>query len=359
MEKELEADSLFQVLIKLFYAVFGIEYLNQIKTELKEILAESVRIDAVVSFPDDFDFTKLMKRVFPWLGKHNIMEYKGQSDPLKVGQYIQYAFVELGLMLTRCLSKERKDKAGREWLTQKGVLEYWNKLKSQGAKHFCTTTILNTSDPIGIREREGFKPVTEYQHFRGALYRKVIYQSEFIDTVAVYLILLNKLKVCTINAPLLLLSTGKKLSEFCQWLITDAEGLTVKEQIAYKTLITTYNIVKDEEVKRQMGRKVWRPDYDQLAEYLHEGMPQDIKIKFIQSLLRADSPEAGAQKVLGVDSPEVGAQKILGADSPEVGAQKILGVDSPKEAVLKLAKTKEQRKELLEFLRQDLEENGK
>ena len=333
MEKELEADSLFQVLIKLFYAVFGIEEKSQIKTELKEILAESVRIDAVVSFPDDFDFTKLLTRIFPWLGKHNIMEYKGQSDPLKVGQYIQYAFVELGLMLTRCLSKERKDKSARNWLSQKAVNKYWNKLNSQGAKHFCTTTILSTSDPIGIREREGFKPVTQYQHFRGALYRKVIYQSEFIGTVAVYLVLLNKLKVCAINAPLLLLSTGEKLTEFCQWLVDDAEGLTIEEQVAYKTLITTYNIVEDEEVRRQMGRKVWRPDYDQLAEYLHEGMPPDIKIKFIQSLLRADSPE--------------------------VGAQKVLGVDSPKEAVLKLARTKEQRKELLEFLRQDLEENGK
>jgi len=346
MEKELEADSLFQVLIKLFYAVFGIKNLSQIKTELKEILAESVRIDAVVSFPDDFDFTKLLTRVFPWLGKHNIMEYKGQSDPLKVGQYIQYAFVELGLMLTRCLSKERKDKSARNWLSQKAVNEYWNKLKSQGAKHFCTTTILSTSDPIGIREREGFNQVTQYQHFRDALDRKVIYQSEFIGTVAVYLVLLNKLKVCAINAPLLLLSTDKKLTEFCQWLITDAEGLTIEEQVMYQTCIITYNIVEDKEVQRQMGRKVWRPDYDQLAEYLHEGMPPDIREKFVQSFLRVDSPEGVVQKVLGVDSPEVGAQRIL-------------GVDSPKEAVLKLAKTKEQRKELLEFLRQELEENGK
>ena len=92
----------------------------------------------------------------------------------------------------------------------------------------------------------------------------------------------------------------------------------------------------NEEVKRQMGKKVWRPDYDQLAEYLHEGMPPDIKIKFIQSLLRVDSPEVGAQKVLGVDSPKEVVQKVLGVDSPEVGAQKILGVDSPKEVVQKV-----------------------
>jgi hypothetical protein len=98
--QELEADSLFQVLIKLFYAVFGIEDASQIKTELKEILAESVRIDAIVTFPDDFDFTKLIKRIFPWLGKHSVFEYKGKSDWLKVGQYFQYSFVELGLIFT-------------------------------------------------------------------------------------------------------------------------------------------------------------------------------------------------------------------------------------------------------------------
>lgn len=91
MEREIEADSLFQLLIKIFYATFGIEHLSQIKTELKEILAKSVRIDAIVTFPDDFDFTKLKKRIFPWLGKrnvllgkHNVSEYKGKSDWLSV-----------------------------------------------------------------------------------------------------------------------------------------------------------------------------------------------------------------------------------------------------------------------------------
>lgn len=319
MEKELEADSLFQVLIKLFYTVFGIDNLSQVRTELKEILAESVRIDAVVTFPDNFDFTKLRKRILPWLGKNNIFEYKGEFDWLKVGQYFQYAFVELGLMLTRSLSKERKDRSGREWLSQKGVREYWNKLRGRGAKYLCTTTILSTGDAKGIRKRGGFKPVTQYPHLRDALYRRVIYQDEFIGTVVVYLVVLNKLKICAINAPLLLLSTGKKLNEFCQWLVTDPEGLAVEEQVAYKTLILTYNIVEDKEMKEQMGRKVWKPDYDKLAGYLHEGMPPEIREKFVQAFL---------------------------------------GVDSPEEAVLKLAKTKEQQKKLLELLQRNLEESG-
>ena len=317
MEKELEPDSLFQVLLKFFYLTFGIEYPNQINTELKEILAASVRIDAIVTFPDDFNFTRLRKHIFPWLGKNNVFEYKGKFDLLKVGQCCQYAFVELGLILTRCLSKERKDRAGREWLSQKGVRAYWNKLKSQGAKHPCTTTILSTGDPRGVREGLGFKPVEEYPHLRGALYQKVISKDEFLGTVAVYLVVLNKLKVCAINTPLLLLSTGEKQKKFCRWLITDAEGLTIEEQVTYQSYMITYSIVEDKEVKREMGRKV-RPNYDNLAELIDETFPPEVKIKFIQKLLRVDSLE---------------------------------------EAALKLARTKEQPKELLEFLRRNLEES--
>jgi len=37
--------------------------------------------------------------------------------------------------------------------------------------------------------------------------------------------------------------------------------------------------------------------------------------------------------------------------------ERILGVDSPKEAVLKLVKTKEQQRELLEFLQEELGES--
>ena len=81
-----------------------------------------------------------------------------------------------------------------------------------------------------------------------------------------------------------------------------------------------------------MGRKVWKPDYDGLVEWLYESVPPEIK-------------------------DEV-AQKLLSFDPPEVSAQKILGVDSPEEAVLKLAKTKEQQKQLLEFLQQNLEDGG-
>jgi len=331
MAKELEPDSLFQVLLKSFYLAFGIENLSQINTELKEILASSVRIDAIVTYDDDFDFTKLVKRIFPWLGKNNVFEYKGKSDPLKVGQYCQYSLVELGLMVTRCLSKERKDKRGREWLSQRNVRSCWNKLKNQGAKYFCTTTILSTGDPKNIREGGEFEAVGQYPHLRGALYRKIIFEDKFIGAIPVYLVVLNKLKICAINTPLLLLSTGEKQKEFCRWLLTDAEGLTIEEQVTYQSYIVAYGVVEDEEVKEQMARKVWKPDYNKVAEWLYEGMPPEIRGEVLQ--------------------------KLLSFDPPEVNVQKILGVDSLEEMVLKLAKTKEQQKQLLEFLRRNLEEN--
>ncbi|MFQ6040446.1 MAG: hypothetical protein ACE5PV_06275 [Candidatus Poribacteria bacterium] len=123
-----------------------------------------------------------------------------------------------------------------------------------------------------------------------------------------------------------------ELKEFCQWLVTETEELTIEEQVAYRTLIITYNILKDEEMKKQMGRKIWKPDYDSLAGYLREDMPPEIKIKFIQSFLHTDSPEMIVQRILGVDSPEEGVRKLL-------------GVDSLDEAILKLVRAKEQQEE--------------
>ena len=186
-------------------------------------------------------------------------------------------------------------------------------------EHLSTTTILSTGDPRGIREGLGFKPVKQYPHLRGALYRKILSKDEFLGTVAVYLVVLNKLKVCAINTPLLLLSTGGKQKEFCRWLVSDAEGLTIEEQVTYQSYMIAYDIVDDEEVKRLMGRKVLRPNYDNLAELIDETFPPEVKRKFVQKLFRVDSLEEGAQKLLGVDSLE--------------------------EAILKLARAKEQQKE--------------
>ena len=68
-----------------------------------------------------------------------------------------------------------------------------------------------------------------------------------------------------------------------------------------------------------MGRRILRPNYDNLAEVIDETFPPEVKIKFIQKLLHAESLEEVAQKILGVDSLE--------------------------EAILKLSRAKEQQKE--------------
>jgi len=311
--------------------LFGIDKKDQINTERREILAASIRIDAVITFGDDFDFANLRKCIFPWLGKKNIFEYKGKFDPLKVGQYCQYVLVELGLMLIRCLNKERKDRAGREWLSQKGTRSCWEKLKSQGAKHLCTATILNTIDPMGVRESFGLEPVNQYPHLQGALYGQVLFQNKLFGSVPVYLVVLNKLKVCSINAPLLLLSTGEKQKEFCRWLLTDAKGMTIEEQIMYEFYLVSYNLIEDEEVKREMGRRRIKMDYGAVFEMFGPPTPEEMA-KFIQKIYHVDSMKEGVQKLLGVSSPE--------------------------EAVLELTETKRERKELFELLRQEFENSG-
>ena len=270
---------------------------------------------------------------------------------MKVGQYYQYTFVELGLMLARCLSKERKDRTGRQWLSQKEARITWQKLKSQGAKHLCSTTILSTAEPSFLRKSLKLEPVDEYSHLRGALYRKVVSEDEFVGSAAVYLAALNKLKVCAINAPLLLLltcrvrshATGEKQKEFCQWLMTDAEGLTIEEQVGYRVYMLTYDIVEDREVKSEMGRRKIRPNYDVLSELLHkEGMSQEEKEIFVQKFFGVASPKEVAQKALDASSPEEVAQKALNASSPEEAAQKLLGVSSTEEALRKLSNLKKQ-----------------
>jgi len=212
-------------------------------------------------------------------------------------------------MLARCLGKERKDRTGRQWLSQKEARLTWQKLKSRGAKHLCSVTILSTADPRLLRQSLKFEPLDEYPHLRGALYRKVVSEDEFVGSAAVYLITLNKLKVCAQNVPLLLLTTGEKQKEFCRWLITDAEGLTIEEQVVYKFYMLSYNIVEDEEVKREMGRRILKPNYDVFIEFLQE-MSQEERDRFIQKFLGVSSPEEVAQKALGVSSPEEAIRKL-------------------------------------------------
>jgi len=42
-------------------------------------------------------------------------------------------------------------------------------------------------------------------------------------------------------------------------------------------------------VEREMGRKVWEPDYDKVAQWLYEGIPPEIRDKVVLKLLGVDS----------------------------------------------------------------------
>jgi len=294
METNIKADSQFQAFLKHFHTVFGIEHPNQIITEQREILYTSIRMDAVVTFPDDFDFTKLSRHLFPWLGKMNIFEFKAKNDRLQAGQYYQYAFAEIGLMLAFCLSDERKDSAGRQWMSKKKIRDYWDKLRTQGASCMCSAVILSTNDPRGLRESLGLEPVNQYPHLQGALYRQILATDELVGNVEVYLVVLNKLKVCPINAPLLLLAKGEKQKEFCQWLLEDAEGLTLEEQVVYKTYLVVHNLIEYEELKNEMKWNIWKPDPDAAMELI-EAYPGGVEA-FIQKAFHASSFEEAVAK---------------------------------------------------------------
>ncbi len=51
-----------------------------------------------------------------------------------------------------------------------------------------------------------------------------------------------------------------------------------------------------------MGKKLLRPNLDNLVELIDENLPPEAKIEFIQKLLHVDSPEEAALKLLGVDA---------------------------------------------------------
>ena len=70
-------------------------------------------------------------------------------------------------------------------------------------------------EPLIARLDDSHESVREdYSHLDGALYRLVISENQFIASIATYLVVLNDLPVCEKNAPLLLLTTGKKKIEF-------------------------------------------------------------------------------------------------------------------------------------------------
>ena len=338
MSTAVSADSQFQMFIQTFRHHFGIEHPKDVQTEQRGMLAESVRIDAVVVFADGFDFRRLVERLFPFLSRFNVFEYKGALDWLMAGQFYQYSLVELGLMAVRHLSQERPDGKGRDWLSQKDARALWRQLKGQGAHHSACTVILSTTDPKRLRQEVGLQPVTDYPHLSGALYRREMVADGFVGSLAVYLVVLNALPVGAINAPLLLLAKGKKQLEFCRWLLEDAGGLTLEEKRLYQFYLVQSNLIESEEVRQKMKYELFGPpNYD----WIFEGIAQkshEEQERFFQMAV---------ERISQATSPEEVAQRVLHATSPEEVAQRALHADSPVEAALKLLKTPEQLREFL------------
>ena len=173
--------------------------------------------------------------------------------------------------------------------------------------------------------------MNDYSHLKGALYRRVISENRFVGSIATYLVVLNHLPVCAINAPLLLLAKGRKQTEFCRWLLEDAKGLTLEEKRWYQFYLIDYNLIQDEEVKQKMRYDLFGPPnhnwiFEELAHRSEEERQQ-----FFQLAL----------------------QKMSEVISPEEVAQKVLHAGSPVEVALKVIKTQEQRRELLERLQHE------
>jgi hypothetical protein len=344
MSSKLKPDSMFKVFIEAFADDFGIVNPQLMQTQRREILPEFVQMDAVVAFPDDFDFTTLRDRTFPFLGKYDALEYKGANDPLSVMRCYQYSLTELGILTTFFLSKVRKDRKERESLTLIRAREQWLKLKQAGATHSCCVVILSTGDPRQLRKEAGFEPVSDYPHLDGALHRLVVFENQFVGSLAIYLVVLNKLAVHAKNASLLLLSKGKKQAEFCDWLAQEHSGLTLQQRQDLIYYLFKYQLIENKEIEKEMRRKLlFSPDdYEWFLDLFDDGT-EEHKARFLQQTFK---------RMLDADNPLQVAQKVLHANSPVELAQKALHANSPVELALKAIQSEEERRELIARLQQ-------
>jgi hypothetical protein len=301
-----------------------------VQTQEHYVLGWSVQLDALIVFPLKFDFTKLSDRVFPLLSRFVIFEYKSQGDPLSVARYYQYCLTELGLITTRLMTYRRQDRGEWQSLTQKGARAQWEKLKAQGAKHSSCVVILSTGDPRELRKTVGFEAVTEYEHLKGALYRKVILEDDFIGSVAIYLVVLNELPVCALNASLLVLSTKKKKIEFCKSLLKDIPGITTDTKRFYLFYLLQHHLIFDKEVEIEIMYDMFGPpDNSWIFNYFNE-RPQKEREQFLKEVY----------------------ENMLDAHSPQEVALKALGANTPQEAARELIKTKEQGRKFMAYLQQ-------
>ena len=87
MSSKKEDDKAFHKFIKTFRTYFGIKEEGHLQTQDYKLIAEHVRLDALVVFPETFDFTDLSDCIFPFLGIYDAFEYKGLGDPLLAAHF--------------------------------------------------------------------------------------------------------------------------------------------------------------------------------------------------------------------------------------------------------------------------------
>jgi hypothetical protein len=190
--------------------------------------------------------------------------------------------------------------------------------------------ILSTGDPRELRKTVGFEPVTEYEHLKGALYLKVILEDDFIGSVAIYLVVLNELPVCALNAPLLVLATKKKKIEFCKWLLKDIPGITLEEKQSYLFYLLQHHLIDDKEVEIEIMYEMFGPpDHSWIFNYFNQ-RPQEERELFLGEVY----------------------ENMLDTHSRKEAALKLLDADTPQEAALELIKTEEEQDQLLAYLQQ-------
>ena len=363
MTTPVKPDSLFQICITNYPDAFGIEDIETLKIQKRSIVPESVYIDAVITFTVDFDFKKLDDRIFPFLGKENIVEYKGNRDDLSLKKFCQYAMTELGLIACDFLSKKGEEGTEDASLSQKAATNQWQRLKAQGAKHSCTTVIVSTGDPKGLRKAFGFELVDTYDHLSGSLYCLDMFNNKLVGSMAIYIVVINDLPVHSKNAPLLLLSTGTKQEEFLEWLLETHDGLTIQRRSSYLRYLAKYDLVEDWRIIEEMSKKTNRRRdntlilMEILADTLRDGESSEKEIAdtfqhFSSLVWPTDSPVEAAQRMMQVDSPVEAAQRMMQVDSPMEMAQVALQADSPAEAAFSLIHSEEEKNRLLEMLHQ-------
>ena len=177
--------------------------------------------------------------------------------------------------------------------------------------------ILSTTDPRELRKTVEFQPVADYPHLKGALYRKVILEDKYIGSIATYLVVLNDLPICALNAPLLLLTTKKKKDQFCEWLLSDVPEITLEEKRSYLLYLLEHHLIKNQEVEKQIMYDLFgQPDHSWLFNHFDERSEEERK-QFLQQVHK-----------------------------------RILHAETPVEVALQVVETEEQRRELLARLQQ-------